>query len=130
MYTEYPEIHLEKVDPEPGEKSTRFRVLTDCLFEHLGEMHMIPAGFKTDFSSVPRAIWPLIPPHGLATIPSIKHDYLYDYQIGEKKIGRVRARFEVDQAFLRDLLAEGMKPSQARLMYRMVRLFGRPFWIK
>ncbi|WP_157830409.1 DUF1353 domain-containing protein, partial [Siphonobacter sp. SORGH_AS_0500] len=122
-------IHLEKVEPGPGEKSTRFRVLIDCQFEHLGRIYTIPAGFKTDFSSVPRPIWPIIPPHGLATIPSIKHDYLYDFQIGEKEIGRKRARQEADQAFLRDLIEEGMKPAQARLMYGMVRLFGRPFWI-
>ncbi|VVP05842.1 hypothetical protein PS903_03021 [Pseudomonas fluorescens] len=37
----------------------------------------VPAGFVTDFASIPRMFWTLLPPDGLYTYPAIIHDYLY-----------------------------------------------------
>jgi hypothetical protein len=37
----------------------------------------VPTGFVTDFASIPRAFWALLPPDGLYTYPAIIHDYLY-----------------------------------------------------
>jgi hypothetical protein len=37
----------------------------------------VPVGFVTDFASVPRPFWALIPPSGLYTQAAIAHDYMY-----------------------------------------------------
>lgn len=127
--TQYPVIHLTKHQPGPGEKSTRFRVIEACSFNHLGNVYEIPVDFLTDFSSVPRLLWPVIPPHGLATVPSIKHDYLYDYRIGEEELGAEAARLAADVAFLGDLLLVGVNTEQAFSMYKAVRKYGEKYWI-
>ena len=38
----------------------------------------VPAGFETDFASVPRLFWPLFPPTGKWRRAAIVHDYLCD----------------------------------------------------
>ena len=43
-----------------------------------GEVLVIPAGFRTDFASSPRAFWPLgMDPTGILLIPSLIHDWGY-----------------------------------------------------
>jgi len=37
----------------------------------------VPKGFVTDFASIPRVFWSLLPPDGEYTYPAIIHDYLY-----------------------------------------------------
>jgi len=37
----------------------------------------VPAGFVTDFASIPRFFWRVLPPHGRIKEPAIVHDYLY-----------------------------------------------------
>jgi hypothetical protein len=37
----------------------------------------VPAGFVTDFASIPRSLWTLASPHGFYSRASIIHDLLY-----------------------------------------------------
>ena len=37
----------------------------------------VPPGFVTDFASIPRVFWSVLPPDGDYTYPAIIHDYLY-----------------------------------------------------
>jgi hypothetical protein len=37
----------------------------------------VPAGFVTDFASIPRGLWALASPHGFYSRASIIHDFLY-----------------------------------------------------
>lgn len=37
----------------------------------------VPAGFETDFASVPRPLWNLFPPDGSYTAAAVVHDWLY-----------------------------------------------------
>jgi len=39
----------------------------------------VPAGFVTDFASIPRLLYVLIPPRGRYNRPAIVHDFLYHY---------------------------------------------------
>jgi Protein of unknown function (DUF1353) len=39
----------------------------------------VPVGFVTDFASIPRPLWAVIPPRGKYNRPAIIHDYLYHY---------------------------------------------------
>jgi len=84
--------------------------------EGSGDVIRVPAGFVTDFASVPRALWPIEPPLGDAGKAAVLHDYLYE--TGE------RSRAEADRIF-----AEAMKvlevPAWKRgLIYAAVRAFG------
>jgi hypothetical protein len=48
--------------PDPGQSPSKVQV---------------PEGFVTDFASIPRIFWSLLPPDGLYTYAAIIHDYLY-----------------------------------------------------
>lgn len=37
----------------------------------------VPAGFETDFASIPRVLWNLLPPTGRYGKAAVIHDYLY-----------------------------------------------------
>lgn len=41
------------------------------------ERVVIPAGFLTDFASIPRALWPALPPTGKYGKAAVVHDWLY-----------------------------------------------------
>ena len=43
------------------------------------EKVFIPCGFKTDFASTPRILWPIFPPMGKYTAAAVVHDFLYRY---------------------------------------------------
>ena len=43
---------------------------------HTDTFH-VPAGFETDFASVPRAFWSVFPPYGPYTKSAVLHDWLY-----------------------------------------------------
>ena len=40
----------------------------------------VPAGFVTDFASIPRAFWNILPPWGTYGKPAVVHDFLYQAQ--------------------------------------------------
>lgn len=37
----------------------------------------VPQGFRTDFASIPRVLWNLLPPTGSYGLAAVVHDYLY-----------------------------------------------------
>jgi hypothetical protein len=45
----------------------------------------VPAGFITDFASVPRIFWSVLPRDGKYLYPAIVHDYMYWTQSGERE---------------------------------------------
>lgn len=45
----------------------------------------VPRGFVTDFASIPRIFWSILPVDGDYTYPAILHDYLYWYQTTSRK---------------------------------------------
>lgn len=55
---------------------------------HLGvlggpERVLIPAGFITDFASIPRMLWPVLPPTGQYGKAAVIHDWLYQHRTVE-----------------------------------------------
>lgn len=76
----------------------------------------VPAGFITDFASVPRGLWNLFPPTGPWCEAAVLHDYLYG--------SRECSRFLADALF-REAMAKLQVPLWRRVvMYYAVRLFG------
>lgn len=117
--THYPDIILRK---STSGKYDWFEVVEDCVFTHItGEKFIIPAGYITDFASVPRFLFWFIPPQGRSANASILHDFLYDSQIGDRLL--------VDFFFYYEL-RKVLPIWQAKAMYFMVRMFGGSWWKK
>jgi hypothetical protein len=98
-------------------------VLMADLSYRIGEtafVIVVPAGFVTDFASVPRAFWALVPPFGRYQMAAIVHDFLYWDQ------GCTR---EQADALLRAAMAESMvDPSKRDVIWDAVRAFGGAAW--
>lgn len=77
----------------------------------------IPQGFVTDFASVPRLLWALIPPTGKYGKAAVIHDFMYTYAIGSKALA--------DYVFLEAMTVLQVGKVKRELMYQAVRLFGR-----
>lgn len=80
----------------------------------------VPVGFVTDFASIPRPLWWLLPAWGKYGKAAVIHDYLY-------KIGR-GTRKEADDIFREAMAFSGVKPWKISVMYWAVRLFGWLAW--
>lgn len=85
-----------------------------------GRIIDVPQGFETDFASVPRLFWRIVPPWGRYSPAAVVHDYLYH-------TGKV-SRKKADGIFL-ELMAKLAVPLWKRyVMYWAVRLFGWFAW--
>jgi hypothetical protein len=76
----------------------------------------VPVGMITDFASVPRLFWNILPPFGTYLGPAVVHDYLYHSHIVTRK--------NADYAFLRAMTAIGVTKWKRWVMFYTVRLFG------
>lgn len=82
-----------------------------------------PAGMLTDFASVPRLVWTYLSPEDPCILyGSIIHDWLYQ-QGGRLPLRRL-TRAECDAVLREAMLASGARPTQAAVVYRVLRLFG------
>ena len=77
----------------------------------------VPAGFITDFASIPRILWSVLPPNGKYTKAAVLHDYLYKNAIKNKQWA--------DDVFYEAMLVLGVSKITAKLMYNAVKYFGR-----
>lgn len=82
----------------------------------------VPAGFITDFASVPRLFWVILPPTGRYGKAAVVHDFLY-------KEGQL-PRKQCDKIFLEAMMVLGVSKWKRQIMYWAVRLFGMPFYRK
>ncbi len=102
----------------------RHEILTDFSY-HIGSyprgvMITVPAGFQTDFASVPRPFWGLFPPDGVYTKAAVIHDYLYDT--------RITSRLVADAIFLEAMGVLGVGHAQRLMIFAAVRCFGWRHW--
>jgi hypothetical protein len=88
--------------------------------EGSGETINIPIGFMTDFASVPRALWGVIPRWGKYGNAAVVHDYAY----WEQTYNRKRA----DEIFLEGMTVLGVSKILRRTIYYAVRSFGVFAW--
>lgn len=77
----------------------------------------VPKGFKTDLASIPRIVWPILPPHGYYGKAAVIHDYCYVHAIESKRWA--------DDVFLEAMGILGIPRWKQIVMYWSVRLFGR-----
>ena len=115
------------VSPLPGGR--RWRLVGHFTYavgsEHSGAYIVVPSGFETDFASVPRMFWSIIPPWGKYGKAAIVHDYLYQTLSATSiKTGIRYTRKDADDIFLEAMGVLGVPTWKKYLMYWAVRLFG------
>jgi len=108
-------LHLE-----PLEDGRRWRLVSEFVYavgdENSAWRITVPAGFVTDFASVPRVFWGLMPPWDQYGKAAVLHDYLYS-------TGSV-SRLVADAVFL-EAMAVLCVPRWKRVaIYSAVRWFG------
>ena len=84
------------------------------------EIILVPKGFITNFASVPRFFWSIIPPWGKYGKAAVIHDYLYY----TKKYTRKRA----DEIFLEGMEVLGVSLWKRQVMYWAVRIFAKSYY--
>ena len=84
------------------------------------EQVKVPRGFVTDFASIPRAFWSLMPPTSTYTHPAIIHDYLYWTQSSSRSLA--------DQVFQLGMMELRVPQWQAVTIYHAVKWFGGSAW--
>ncbi|MDD3468235.1 MAG: DUF1353 domain-containing protein [Campylobacterales bacterium] len=77
----------------------------------------VPIGFITDFASIPRLFWSIMPPDGIYAKAAVIHDYLYDNALRTKK--------EADNIFYEAMGVLNVPKWQRCTMYIAVKFFGR-----
>lgn len=82
----------------------------------------VPAGFVTDFASIPWIFWTFLPYWGKYGKAAVIHDYLYQTH----KVSRHMA----DLIFYEAMVVGKTPKWKARIMYLAVRCWGRLVWKK
>ena len=103
---------------------TAATVLADC--ELFGAT--IPAGYRTDGASVPRAFYNIIARFTDALPAALVHDLRYDPPEIEGEKYRTMTRRDADREFLRNLKLCGVNLARRRSAYLAVRAFGGRPW--
>ena len=104
--------HVGKVAWWQLVRPLQFRFTTDVD----GFSVVVPAGFRTDFASVPRYLWPVFPPTGQWMAAAVVHDYLYR----ETSC----SRFLADACFREAMSVLGVPLATRVAMYYAVRVGG------
>jgi hypothetical protein len=108
---------------EPGSLTVRrvdadrWSLVDDLVYEGRWERFVVPAGFRTDFATVPRLVTWLIPRFGAYTLAAILHDWLCSQGI---RAGVVSAR-EADGIFRRVMRESGVPVLRRWMMWAGVR---------
>lgn len=102
---------------ELDEKS--WELQRDLVYEGNYDHFLVPSGFETDFASVPRMFWWLLPRHGRWTKAAVLHDFLWR----EAKKGNI-SFCDADGIFRRVMRELGVGYLRRRLMWAAVRWAG------
>jgi len=110
------------VSPLPDGKTwvTRRKFGYDIGAEGSGNSIDVPLKFMTDFASVPRPLWVILPRWGKYGNAAVIHDYCY-WEQG-------RSRLESDRIFREAMEVLKVPKWQIRVMYYAVRLGGGLAW--
>ena len=84
-----------------------------------------PEGFQTDFASIPRGFWNLIPKNGKWDKAAVMHDAAYRGELQTptgRKVHLIKAY--ADDLFYEAMRASGVNAVTATLMYKAVSWFG------
>lgn len=94
----------------------------------------VPVGFITDFASIPRPLWVLLPPWGKYGKAAVIHDFMYtEHKRSVFTAGGVESfvqleRKQADDIFLQAMKVLGVNVITRYAMYSAVRVFGNKPW--
>jgi len=94
----------------------------DVGAEGSGDTINVAIGFQTDFASIPRLFWAVLPRWGRYGNAAVIHDWLYWTQL--------RGRRESDRVFLEGMGVLGVGALTRWTIYLAVRGFGWLAWIR
>jgi hypothetical protein len=83
---------------------------------------MAPTGFHTDFASVPKIFWKILPPNGKYGKAAVIHDYCY--------YTGCYSKWKSDKVFLECMKVLKVKKWKRQTMFWAVVLFGAYAWYK
>lgn len=108
-------LRVEKVN-------SHWRLIEPLVYDSaaLGARLVIPAGFKTDFASVPRLPFAFWLAGDTAHLAAVVHDFLYTIQLC--------SRAEADRVFYEAMTLTGIPLWRRSLMYFAVRAGGWVIW--
>ena len=98
---------------------TTWELERDLIYEGKDDYFLVPKETTTDFASVPRPFWWLIPRYGRYTEAAVLHDYLCNLANDDKF-----SRCDADGIFRRVLRELGVGYVRRRLMWAAVRWGG------
>jgi hypothetical protein len=103
-------------------RNQEWELVEDLVYEGIIDQFRVPATFTTDFASVPRPLWSIVPPTGLYTKAAVIHDWLY--------VSQSVSRRDADGIFRRIMREAGVGKPKRYIMWAAVRLFGGFVWKK
>lgn len=106
-------LSLEWIDGHDWKVQTQFEYTTDI--SQIGTI-VVPAGFVTDFASIPRGLWNLFPPTGKYGPAAVIHDFLYRDTKFDREL--------CDQVFEEAMEVLKVNFFARKIIYRAVRMFG------
>jgi len=84
----------------------------------------VPKGMITDFASIPRAFWPIVPPFGRHSLAAVVHDCLY-LTLG---LNGNLSRLQCDLEFEFAMRLSDVNAFKRAIMFRAVRMFSTARW--
>jgi len=104
----------------PLEDGRNWKLIESFIY-HIGnlesdEIVSVPAGFETDFASVPKFLWNILPPWGRYGKAAVIHDYCYRKGLFTRK--------RCDKIFYEGMKVLKVPYWKRNVMYRAVRWFG------
>ena len=120
-----------KLQLQPANNGHKFEIINPFII-YIGnkDLHIdltIPAGFWTDFASIPKMFQNILSPLDSHLRAAVLHDYLYYKQVIDNK---PIARAYADKCFLDAMKTCGTGKIKREMMYYAVRSFGWITWNK
>lgn len=112
--------------PSPGVRpsgNNRAFILLEPMHYTIGNsgaVIKVPAGFVTDYASVPKPLWSMYSPHSQYSRAAVVHDYLY----WTRKCSRVQA----DRLFLIAMKESSVPEATRQYVYAGVNRYGEEPW--
>lgn len=116
-------LEIEYIDGRHWQVTEAFTLVVECGEKCLIRPITVPAGFVTDFASIPRVFWTALPPTGKYGKAAVVHDYLY--VIGGNLPPDKFTKADADRIFYEAMGILGVNRFLRWMMYQAVKRFGK-----
>ena len=122
-------LRVEILPPSEVRGRQLYRLLEDFVIDsNIVGRFAVPAGFITDFASIPRVAFAYIDPEDPCILcPSVGHDYGYSL-LGVLPDGRAFTRAQWDDVLVELMAISGARIDQRKVVYFAVRVGGASHW--